>query len=204
MPGLWVYVFKGERIMEITENELQAQTNNLLDAVPFITIKNDSELEEANGILRKIATLRKAAKAHFEGLKKPFNEAMANLRAKEKEFLAPMEKGEATIKRLIVDYNRKIEEQLKEEQAKLDEMAKQMEGTGISVLPSVKLEKPKMQGTSIRNRYDFEIVDPNLIPREYLLVDTAAIGRVVRALKEKTNIPGIKVKVVQDIVTRVL
>ena len=188
--------------MEITENELQEQTNNLLDTVQFITIKNDSELEEANGILRKIATLRKAAKAHFESLKKPFNDAMANLRAKEREFLFPMEQGESTIKKLIVQYNAKRDAQLKEEQAKLDAMAKQLEGTGLSVLPSVKLEKPKLQGTSVRNRYDFEIVDPNLIPREYLLVDTTAIGKVVRALKDKANIPGIKVVVKQDIVTR--
>lgn len=188
--------------MEITENELQVATNNLLDAVPFITINNDEELNEANNILRKIATLRKAAKAHFDGLKKPFNEAMANLRAKEKEFLQPMERGEVTIKKLITSYNAKRDTQLKEEQAKLEAMAKELEGSGISVFPTVKLEKPKMQGTSVRNRYDFDIVDANLIPREYLLVDTAAIGRVVRALKEKTNIPGIKVKVVQDIVTR--
>ena len=188
--------------MEITENELQVATNNLLDTVQFVTINNDDELNEANSILRKIATLRKAAKAHFEGLKKPFNEAMANLRAKEKEFLQPMEQGESTIKKLIVQYNHKRDEQLKAEQAKLDAMAKTLEGTGLSVLPTVKLEKPKMQGTTIRSRYDFDIVDVNLIPREYLLVDTAAIGRVVRALKDKTNIPGIKVKVVQDIVTR--
>ena len=188
--------------MEITETQLQAETNNLLDTVQFITIKNDDELNEANGILRKIATLRKAAKAHFESLKKPFNEAMANLRQKEKEFLQPMEQGESAIKKLIVEYNHKRDEQLKAEQAKLDAMAKTLEGTGISVLPTVKLEKPKMQGTSVRNRYDFDIVDVNLIPREYLVVDMAAIGKVVRALKEKTNIPGIKVKVVQDIVTR--
>ena len=188
--------------MEITENELQTQTNNLLDTVQFITIKNDSELDEANTILRKIATLRKAAKAHFESLKKPFNEAMANLRTKEKEFLQPMEQGEYAIKKLIVEYNAKRDAQLKEEQAKLEAMAQTLEGTGLSVLPSVKLEKPKMQGTSVRNRYDFDIVDVNLIPRKYLVVDTAAIGKVVRALKEKTDIPGIKVKVVQDIVTR--
>lgn len=188
--------------MEITETQLQAETNTLLDTVPFLTIKNDAELDEANNVLRKLATLRKAAKAHFDGLKKPFNEAMANLRAKEKEFLLPMEKGESLIKKLIVEYNHKRDEQIKAEQAKLDAMAKQLEGTGISVLPSVKLEKPKLQGTSVRNRYDFDIVDVNLIPRQYLIVDTAAIGKVVRALKEKTNIPGIKVKVVQDIVTR--
>lgn len=188
--------------MEITETELQAQTNNLLDTVQFITISTDKELEEANTILRRIATLRKAAKAHFESLKKPFNEAMANLRQKEKEFLKPMEQGEAAIKKLIVDYNVKVESKLKEEQAKLDALSEQMADNGLTVLPSVKLEKPKMQGTTVRNRYDFDIVDPNLIPREYLVVDTAAIGKVVRALKEKTNIPGIKVKIVQDIVTR--
>lgn len=185
---------------EITENELQAQTLNLLDTVQFITINNDDELAEANSILRKIATLRKAAKVHFDSLKKPFNEAMANLRAKEKEFLEPMEKGEYAIKKLIVAYNKKVEERLKEEQKKLEALSKQM--NGLSVLPSVKLEKPKLSGTSVRNRYDFDIVDVNLIPREYLLVDMAAIGKVVRAMKEKTNIPGIKVKVVQDIVTR--
>ena len=188
--------------MEITENELQAQTNNLLDTVQFVTINNDEELGEANNLLRKIATLRKAAKSYFDGLKKPFNEAMANLRNKEKEMISPMEKGENAIKKLIVEYNAKREAALKKEQAKLDALAKTMEGSGLTVLPSVKLEKPKMQGTSVRNRYDFDIVDPNLIPREYLIVDTAAIGKVVRALKEKTNIPGIRVKVVQDIVTR--
>ena len=188
--------------MEITENELQVKTNDLLEAVQFVTIKNDEELNEANNILRRLATLRKAAKAHFDGLKKPFNEAMANLRTKEKEFLEPMEKGEAIIKHLIVEYNHNRDEQLKAEQAKLDAMAKTLEGTGLSVLPSVKLDKPKMQGTTIRSRYDFDIVDVNLIPREYLIVDTAAIGKVVRALKDKTNIPGIKVKIVQDIVTR--
>lgn len=188
--------------MEITENELQEKTNDLLDAVQFVTIKNDDELNEANNILRRIATLRKAAKAHFDSLKKPFNEAMANLRSKEREMIEPMEKGEGIIKRLIADYNTERDKRIKEEQAKLESMAKSLEGTGLSVLPSVKLEKPKLQGTSVRNRYDFEIVDVNIIPREYLIVDTAAIGKIVRAMKDKTNIPGIKVVVRQDIVTR--
>lgn len=188
--------------MEITETELQTQTNNLLDTVQFITITTDKELDEANTILRRIATLRKAAKAHFESLKKPFNEAMANLRAKEKEFLGPMENGEAAIKKLIVQYNAKRDARLKEEQEKLELLSKQMAENGLDILPSVRLEKPKLNGTTVSNRYDFDIVDPNLIPREYLVVDTAAIGKVVRALKEKTNIPGIKVKIVQDIVTR--
>lgn len=188
--------------MEITENDLQVQANNILDLVEFITINNDSELNEANNVLRKIVTLRKAVKAHFDGLKKPFNEAMANLRTKEKEFLAPMEQGEQTIKKLMVEYNKKVEEHLAKEQAILAETNKTLAENGLTVLPNVKLEKPKIEGTTTRNRYDFDIVDVNLIPREYLIVDTASIGKVVRAMKEKTNIPGIKVKIVQDIITR--
>ncbi len=188
--------------MEITETELQTQSSNLLDAVQFVTINNDEELEEANGILRKIATLRRAAKAHFEGLKKPFNDAMANLRKKEKEFLEPMLNGEAVIKNLIVQYNTKRDAEIQEAQKELDQISSEMSDSGLSVLPSVKLENPDLQGTHFRKRYDFEIVDVNLIPREYLVVDTAAIGKVVRALKDKTNIPGIKVVIKQDIVTR--
>ena len=188
--------------MEITETDLQVEVKGILDIVEFVTINNDNELNEANGLLRKIVTLKKAAKAHFDSLKKPFNEAMANLRAKEKEFLAPMESGETTIKKLMVEYNAKVEAKLKEEQAKLEETAKQLSENGLSIMPSVKLEQPKVQGTYTRTRYDFDIVDVNLIPREFLVVDTASIGRVVRAMKEKTNIPGIKVKVVKDIATR--
>lgn len=188
--------------MEITENDLQVQANNVLDTVEFLTINNEQELNEANSVLRKIVSLREAAKVHFDGLKKPFNEAMANLRAKEKEFLEPMEKGEQAIKKLMVEYNKKVEERLAIEQTKLEEASKSLAENGITIMPSVKLERPKLSGTSTRNTYDFDIVDVNLIPREYLLIDKVAIGKVVRAMKEKTNIPGIKVKIVQSIVSR--
>lgn len=188
--------------MEITETDLQVQANNILDAVEFISITNDNELEEANSILRKIHTLKKAAKAHFDGLKKPFNEAMANLRAKEKEFVGPMEDGEKAIKKLISDYNIKVEEKLKEQQKQLEEMNKQLSENGIAIITNtVGTARPKTD-TYMRTRYDFDIVDVNLIPREYLVVDTVAIGKVVRAMKDKTNIPGIKVKVVKDVALR--
>lgn len=51
---------------------------------------------------------------------------------------------------------------------------------------------PKLEGVSYSVVWDFEITDPALIPREYLLVNDKAIRQVCKALKEKTNIPGIK------------
>ncbi len=50
----------------------------------------------------------------------------------------------------------------------------------------------KAEGVSLRENWTFEIVDESLIPREYLIPDEVKIRKVVVALKDKTNIPGVK------------
>jgi hypothetical protein len=60
----------------------------------------------------------------------------------------------------------------------------------VVVVPS---EVPKVQGLSFRTDWKWEVVDVSLIPREYMMVNEVAINGVVRALKDKTNIPGIRV-----------
>lgn len=53
---------------------------------------------------------------------------------------------------------------------------------------------PKVEGAgAMVTVWKFEITDANAIPREYLLVDESKIGKVVQALKEQTNIPGVRV-----------
>lgn len=51
---------------------------------------------------------------------------------------------------------------------------------------------PKVAGISYGEVWDFEVTDEALVPREYLMLDDVKIGRVVRAMKGSTNIPGIK------------
>jgi hypothetical protein len=46
---------------------------------------------------------------------------------------------------------------------------------------------------SIRIDWTFEITDEALVPREYLVIDTVTIARVVRATKDKTAIPGVRI-----------
>ena len=52
---------------------------------------------------------------------------------------------------------------------------------------------PKLEGVSRRENWKFRIVDKALIPLEYMLPDEGSIGKVVRALKSQTNIPGVEV-----------
>jgi hypothetical protein len=52
---------------------------------------------------------------------------------------------------------------------------------------------PKSEGVSSSQVWKFRITNVDLIPREYMIPDEKAIGQVARALKNKTNIPGIEV-----------
>ncbi len=62
-------------------------------------------------------------------------------------------------------------------------------------VPPVVIPKtvPKMTGGPVfQKRWDFEITNEALIPRQYLAVDMVKIRQIVTALKDQTNIPGIK------------
>ncbi|MDE2020237.1 MAG: hypothetical protein KGJ13_07880 [Patescibacteria group bacterium] len=52
---------------------------------------------------------------------------------------------------------------------------------------------PKIAGVSIRQTWKFEIVSPDLVPREYLIPDERAIRARVQSLKDKCSIPGVRV-----------
>lgn len=70
------------------------------------------------------------------------------------------------------------------------------------VAPVVQSEAPKVAGTSTREDWRFEITDPSAVPREYLLVDEAKLGRIVRALKADATIPGVRVYSVRVLAAR--
>lgn len=50
----------------------------------------------------------------------------------------------------------------------------------------------EMKVKGVKTRWDFDIVDPDKIPREFLVIDTAKIRKVVTEMKDKTNISGIR------------
>lgn len=59
--------------------------------------------------------------------------------------------------------------------------------------PVIHAPKPEVKGISTRETWTFEIIDPMLLPREYLVPNEQAIRGVVKALKNATNIPGVRV-----------
>jgi hypothetical protein len=76
-------------------------------------------------------------------------------------------------------------------QEKADERAQQAQEVFVPVEAVEKTtEQPK--GTSFRTVWEFEIVDVNAIPREWMIPDTKTIGGAIRSTQGKINIPGVK------------
>ncbi len=62
----------------------------------------------------------------------------------------------------------------------------------VDPLPPI-TSKVETRGMATQTTWTFEIISESLIPRQYLIPDMVKIGGIVRALKDATNIPGIKV-----------
>jgi len=52
---------------------------------------------------------------------------------------------------------------------------------------------PKAAGVSSVQTWKWRVTDINLVPREYMMLDEKAVNGVVKAMKNKTSIPGIEV-----------
>ncbi len=96
---------------------------------------------------------------------------------------------------------RRMEEAAALEQAGAKEEAEQVmveiiqetEAPIIVAPPPPITPKVETRGMATQTTWTFEIVNEGLIPRQYLTPDMVKIGGIVRALKDATNIPGIKV-----------
>jgi len=63
----------------------------------------------------------------------------------------------------------------------------------VVAAPVVAMDTPKIAGVVTRQVWKFEITDPRLLPREYLMPDESKIRRIVGALKGDTAISGVRV-----------
>ncbi len=167
------------------------------------------------------AEFNKPAKQKVDALKKELLE-------RERQIDEPLERAENEILKPAMskfqveeDRKRKDEEdklraeaKKKEEDARLRD-AQTLADDGQKELADALLEAPVVvapiivprietpAGISYRESWKFEIINPDAVPREYLTIDDKKIGGVVRALKNETRIPGVRVWVEKTIAGRI-
>ncbi len=123
-----------------------------------------------------------------------------------KSLAIPLDQADKVTRSKILAYRAEQERKAREAEEinrlRMEAAKKEMELNGeltesvnlVDVAPA----PPKTVHTDVGNLgtakiWKFEVIDPALVPREYMAVDMVKIGQVVRATKGSISIPGIRV-----------
>lgn len=207
-------------IEAIPLNAIEKNVLTTSDYAALITVVDAEQYTEACEFIRAISRTRKEVEETFGPIKKKAHETWKESVAQEKKYLDPLEKAEKVVKGKIGIYldaeeKKRLEleaaerEKARKEQderalleaAELERQgntaaAEQVVQEAVSApAPVVVIPKTvaKQEGISARKTWHFRVADASLVPREYLVVDEAKIGAVVRALKDVAKIPGVEI-----------
>jgi len=203
------------------EKELKTQALVLPEKAGFITVHSQTTLDRANEFLKTVKVFRKNVKDFFGPIKKNLNKAKSELMERINFLDNPAEKAEKIVKKEIERYlaeqeekRLKAEEEARQEKEKAFEKAREAEKLGFEEeaekirKEETKLATPlpppvKAEGTHLRKNWTYEVTDITKVPREYLVLDSVKVNAIVRADKEKTNIPGIRAYQETSVSTRI-
>jgi len=160
--------------------------------ISAIEVCDESIKEYAVGLLTKIAEGKKKAEAQRQLFVGPLNQSIRAINSFFKKLTEPLEEADAILRKKILEYRMKEEERIRKE---AEEIRKKMEEKGQFVPVVVSGPGTTMSGKNgtaiVRKVWDFEVIDENQVPREYLSVDP---GKIRKAVQEGVRqIPGVKI-----------
>lgn len=130
----------------------------------------------------------KSLTAQRETVLGPLREAE---RAVREWFRAPLETYQ-TIENVLKQRVAAYQETLRQEKHKAIVAAGQQPTPTAMAQLTALAQPPTPAAITFRKTWEVEIVDPNLVPREFLLIDVQALRKVCVATKGQIQIPGVR------------
>jgi len=211
-----------DTIIDITP-KLSKETSDLvlkIDAYETnIIITNNIDYERVGDELKQIKSIFNALDTKRKKATMPIDNAKKEIMNWFRRPLERLETAESKRKRAMLTYQQEQERKRREEEARLQEKARKeaerlaaraekAEANGNiekaetlrqeaqekeMLTPVVASPVEKVAGISTKKVWKFEIVNEDLIPREYMIADEARIGKVVRATAGTLTIPGVRI-----------
>lgn len=203
---------------EIVSPEHIQERDEIVQWASDLAIATPEDYTLAAERLKGVKALKKSIKEDFAESKKSAKEAHAAICNQERGHLEPVEQAERMVATKLGEWYAEEERKCLDEQRRLEEeqrkraeedrlkQAAEAEAAGHSDIADAMISEPvittpvvvasttpKVAGLAMRENWKFEVVDPNAVPRNFLIVDTKAIGALVRAQRGACNIPGVKV-----------
>jgi len=201
--------------------ELENQGLSLPSRATFIIVHSQLTLNRANDFLKDIKAFLKHLDDFFDENINRLHKAHKEAKAQKTHFEEPPKKALAIVREEIRKYlvgqekiRREAEEKARQEREKKFEEARELEKEGrkeeaeqiredeTALAPSLP-EVAKAEGTHLRKHWTWEVVDIDKVPKEYFVIDALKINSIVRGMKGKTSIPGIRAFQESTIATRI-
>jgi hypothetical protein len=179
--GLWKQI--GDMIKEVKDT-----FDPICDAAHKT---HKAAVEKRSKFLDPLTTVQKSVKA----LMSAYDAEQERIRKAEQDRLAAIAR-KAEEDRLLAEASA-VEAEARANGATKEEAAQQADAViaePIYVPPIIVAKAtPKLAGGPVfQTRWDFEVVNESLIPRQFLSVDLVKIRQIVTAMKGQTNIPGVR------------
>jgi len=201
----------------VLSRELIVNIENLAELTKGVVVRNAEERASVYGYVKKVKDYRTDVVAFFAPIKQKAHEAWKAITEKEKYFTNKLDGFENTAKRAILTFDQAEEEKRFAEQRRLqavaDEQARKereklekeaaklktpelkearLEAAAAVTAPVIELAQPvKQEGESTRKIWHFKVVDPSLVPREYLCPNEKMLDGIAKSTKGSIQIPGI-------------
>jgi len=186
---------------EDIKNESEQSIKAINDANALI-ISNQDEMKIATEMLSVANKFGDEIKKRKEDITKPMNSALKAVRALFKPLEDNKDKAVLIIKRKMIDYQIKIEEENKKAEEKIEKKVESgyiKPETAIEKLENLPETENKVDSdagsVTFKTIKKIVIEDERLLPREYLIPDERKI-KIVALAKEKLGedqIPGVKI-----------
>lgn len=208
--------------MEVTESNLilppdevrtlERSTGLLVEGAESFLIQSDEDVDSASKFLKVIAESRKTVEERRQFFVRPLNNHVSAINEMFKKFLAPAVEADRILRGKIATFRTeqqrtRLEEQ-KRIQAAADALQKKLneeaEAEGVpaaKVMAGTVLAPPSTLGNvNIRKVWKFDVLDDEMVPREYLVVDEKLIRAAVAG--GAREIPGVRIYQDEQIAVR--
>ena len=187
--------------------KLQKQTASVLEKAKAFQLDSESQFGIAVEVLSWIATQKKKFETIRIKLVKPLNDHVTMINnTMFKPFTNILAEARTIMDEKIIAWNRKQEAERLAEEARIRKEAEKLsKKTGVAVqeiIESAPVQAvQKTTGTlTITKRWTYEVEDPLMVPKEYLMVDTTKISHAVR--DGMRTIRGVKIYQIEVTSTR--
>lgn len=185
---------------------LQAETAIIREKSLSFVIASIDDMKLATEDLSIISRLKKALKEARLNWTAPIKEQLESVDTPFKTMLDDIDRAEKTLKGLMLAYQQEIEkkrraaEELDRQAQELARKQAEMNGGEFTVDTTPVLrpdEAPKkvhteLGGTGTRDNWKYEITDVGLLPREYMVPDTAMLNMIAKKHHDAKPIPGVR------------